>query len=178
MSNYKPVKEYLLEFSSLGRQRFLVLNPSPVLLMLNPASEPKPQNPGSSGFHTRAAVASTAPSKTPPKQQPLVPNERFLVIPIVKGEGHPFPERVGVGRTKGTDITLGDRDVSKYHGYFSSQNERWFFTDGGSSNGTFIKGERVPPMVASPLEDEVEMGFGTVRCLFRTAVGFCNFVSR
>jgi hypothetical protein len=177
MSTYRTIKEYQLDYLTHGRQRFLVLNPTPVLLLPNPAAAPKPQNPGSSGFMTRAVGGPTSPA-VPSRKPPLVVNDTFLVIPVIKGEGHPFPERIGVGRTKGTDIMLGDREVSKYHGYFSVDKERWYFTDAGSSNGTFIKGERLTQMVATPVNDDTEIGLGTLRCVFRTAAGFCEYVCR
>ena len=143
MSNYRTLKAYREERATYGKQKFLALYPSPVLLTPDSQVAPKSAGPGSSGFYTKSVPDSTAPSDAVIRKSPLVVNDSFIVIPILKREGNPFPERIGVGRTKGTDITLADREVSKYQGYFSAAGERWSFTDGGSSNGTFIRGERL-----------------------------------
>lgn len=138
------------------------------------------QDVSTSGFMTslNSGASSTAKTGKPPKRSPLVLNETFLVIPIVKSEGHPFPDRIGVGRTKGTDLTLFESDISKYQGYFSQNGGSWFFTDPGSSNGTFARGERLTPMVTTPIEDNTEIHFGSGRYIFRTAAGFCDFLGR
>jgi hypothetical protein len=170
------IKEYREEKAAQGRPRFLSMYSYPVLLMPNMTASLRPPGVNGSGFMTRAPDGATAPGGAPAKKMPLVVNETFLVIPIRKEDGHPFPERIGVGRTKGTDIMLPDRDVSKYHGYFSSTGDKWSFTDVGSSNGTLIRGERLSPMVATSIEDGVEICFGNGRYVFRTAAGFCDQV--
>jgi hypothetical protein len=172
---YRSIKEYREESTLEGKQRMLALYPSPVLLMPNLA--PKLLTPGSAGFKT-TPDDPTAPSEIAGRPTPLVVNDTFVVIPLEKGKGHPFPERIGVGRTKGTDVTLADREVSKYHGYFSVIGGQWHFTDGGSSNGTFVRGERLKEMVATPLSDNTEIAFGARRYIFRTAAGFCDYLSR
>lgn len=178
MSGYRMLKEYREEKASLGRQRFLVLYSSPVLLAPPPSPVAKPTSPGGvgGGFLTREQAARTGPDLTPSKRAPLLINDLSLVIPVVKREGHPFPERIGVGRTKGTDITLMERDVSKYHGYFSVAGDRWSFMDAGSSNGTYVRGERLAQNVAVMLDDGVEIAFGSGRYVFRTAAGFCDYL--
>ena len=102
--------------------------------------------------------------------------EDFLVIPILKAEGRPFPERIGVGRTRGTDIVLLSSDVSKYHAYFAVEAERWTITDASSSNGTFVNGERLAPMAPSRLEDGALVAFGSHLYQFRTPAGFCSLL--
>src|SRR5262249_8555439 len=109
---------------------------------------------------------------------PLVVLNDFLVLPVTKGEGHPFPERIGVGRTKGTDISLSDRDVSKYHGYFSNSGGQWFFTDAGRSNGSFMRGQRLSQNVTTVIDDGAEIGFGAGRYVFYSAAGFFDFLLR
>lgn len=178
MASRRTIKEYRDERASYGKQRFLALYPFPVLLTADTRSAVQPGAPGSSGFFTKSQNDSTAPSTAADKQSPLAVSNAFIVIPIVKNAGHPFPERIGVGRTKGTDITLADREVSKYQGYFSAVGDRWSFTDGGSSNGSFVRGERLVQMVTTPLEDGIEIGFGSGRYVFRTAEGFCDFLDR
>lgn len=173
MSSYRTLMEYKEDKKTFGRQRFLSVYTSPVLLTANPAlAEGTP----SSGFLTRPETTPSLRAGLSLKKQSFVVSEDFLVIPIVKADGRPFPERIGIGRTRGTDITLADRDISKYHGYFTIVKDQWFYTDANSSNGSFLEGERLQPMVAMPLEDGTLLGFGARRHLFRTAVGFCDFL--
>lgn len=176
MSNYRTIKEYREDRKVLGRERFLTSFPWPVLLMPNSATDHKPTDAVSAGFMTKFQGGPTTPGGAPAKKHALVPVESFLVIPVVKNEGRPFPDRIGVGRTKGTDITLLDRDVSKYHGYFSIAGVVWSFTDVGSSNGTFIRGERLTAMTPTPVDDGMEIGFGNGRYVFRTSTTFCDVI--
>jgi hypothetical protein len=169
MATYQTVREYREDRTRYSKQNFLTLHPSPVLLMPNPeSSRPGKLNPPA--FMTRAQVGTNAP------RPPLVVLNDFLVLPVIKGEGHPFPDRIGVGRTKASDISLSDREVSKYHGYFSTSGGQWFFTDAGSSNGTFIRGQRLSQNVATAINDGAEIAFGSGRYVFHTAVGFFDFL--
>lgn len=172
MADYRTVEDYREEIQRYSRQNFMTLYPSPVLLMRNPASVPQPAKLGPAGFMTRAQVAPTIPAA------PLVVTNDYLVVPVVKVEGHPFPDRIGVGRTKSTDINLNDRDVSKYHGYFSDSGGKWSFTDAGSSNGTFIRGQRLAQNVKTAIEDGTDISLGAGRYRFYTAAGFYEFLKQ
>jgi FHA domain len=51
-------------------------------------------------------------------------------------------ERVSFGRAEGNDILITDASVSSNHGEFAPHGDGLEITDKGSTNGTFINGER------------------------------------
>ncbi|MBL4847490.1 MAG: FHA domain-containing protein [Planctomycetes bacterium] len=82
---------------------------------------------------------------------------KLHVVPILKREGvNPFPRKITFGRGRNNDVRIPYSDVSKLHGYFSRDGEGWVITDAGSTNGTFLAGDRLSPRTAAPL------AFGTV----------------
>lgn len=172
MSTYRVAKEYRLDLNRLGRSRFLSSFPNPVLLTANPH-----QGAGS-GYYTRPKTGSLSLGSPYAQRIGFMADETYLVIPIVKAEGRPFPERIGVGRTRATDIILLSNDVSKYHAYFTSEGDRWFITDANSSNGTFVNGERLAPMAPVRLEDGALIALGGQLYQFRTAAGLCSMLDR
>ncbi len=164
------VKEYCAEKDRLGRQRFLAVYSVPVLLAA------PPELPGEGNYFTRpkTGVMPSAPSYA--QNLGFVVDEGYVVIPIKKAEGRPFPERIGIGRTRGTDILLQSNDISKYHAYFTTEGGDWFLFDANSSNGTFVNGERLPAMSKTAIQDGFLLSFGSRLCMFRSAMGFLDLV--
>ncbi len=64
---------------------------------------------------------------------------------VRKRAGSAFPDRIGIGRAKGTDVCISLPEISKYHAYFVFDAEQgtWSVADAGSSNGTFVDGRPV-----------------------------------
>jgi serine/threonine-protein kinase len=54
-------------------------------------------------------------------------------------------QRVVVGRAKEATICVLDSELSRQHAAVDRTAEGWFVTDLGSSNGTFLDGQRLPP---------------------------------
>ncbi len=48
-----------------------------------------------------------------------------------------------IGRTEGNDLVLRDRGVSRNHARIFQEGGRWFVEDMGSSNGTWVNGDRL-----------------------------------
>lgn len=81
-------------------------------------------------------------------------------------------ERVTVGRAAENDITLDDATASQLHAVLESFAAGWSVTDLGSSNGTWVNGERI--WSAHRLRHGDEMRMGQTRLVFRdplTAAG-------
>ncbi len=77
----------------------------------------------------------------------------WVVEPIRKKPGRPFPERVSVGRASNCDIAIRATYISKLHAYFlleSGQPLR--LVDNKSANGTWVDSRR--------LEDPTPMRVG------------------
>ncbi|MBT4511571.1 MAG: VWA domain-containing protein [Chloroflexi bacterium] len=62
------------------------------------------------------------------------------------GEGERFPlwgERVGIGTRPGNDLVLNDQAISGNHVWLIKSGQRVELEDRGSTNGTFVNGERI-----------------------------------
>jgi hypothetical protein len=93
--------------------------------------------------------------------------EAALILPLRKGEGRPFPERISVGRAVNCDVVIRDASVSKLHGHFRDIGEESaLFTDGKSSNGTRLDGGLIQPGVATEIRRQSHLSFGRVQLMF------------
>jgi hypothetical protein len=90
-----------------------------------------------------------------------------LILPLRKGEGRPFPERISVGRATNCDVVIRDASISKLHGHFRDvTSENAFFTDAKSSNGTRLDGTLISPGVATEIRRNTLLSFGRVQLMF------------
>jgi len=75
--------------------------------------------------------------------------------------------RVSVGRTGGSDLVIDDASVSKIHASLAVDSERGIsVADTGSTNGTFINGQRIAYGKATLLADGDKVKFGVVEVSF------------
>jgi pSer/pThr/pTyr-binding forkhead associated (FHA) protein len=76
--------------------------------------------------------------------QPPSPRVRAAVVEKRKGANE-FANMITVGRAGNNDIALEISSISKFHAYFTKepQDGFWYLHDAGSSNGTWIDGERL-----------------------------------
>jgi hypothetical protein len=91
-------------------------------------------------------------------------SDAFLVIRDGAGAGseHPLGGELTVGREPGAaGLVIDDRGVSRRHARFLANGGAVTVEDLGSSNGTFVNGERVTGPVELAAGDEVQIG-GTV----------------
>jgi DNA-binding CsgD family transcriptional regulator len=75
--------------------------------------------------------------------------------------------RVTVGKGAGNDIVLDDPTVSRLHASLEEFAEGWCVTDLGSSNGTYLNGERIWAQQRLRHGDEIRVGRS--RLLFRSS---------
>ncbi len=76
-------------------------------------------------------------------------------------------KRFSVGRTRENDLSIDDGSVSKVHAALVLNSERILqVADTGSTNGTFINGQRIAYGKAFPIADGDYVRFGTVEVLF------------
>jgi FHA domain len=89
------------------------------------------------------------------------------VAPVVKVPGHPFPDRISVGRALNCDIVLRDPSVSKLHAHFKVLGPgEAELTDIKSVNGTRVNGEWTTSGQAVRVESGDTIIFGGVACQF------------
>jgi len=71
---------------------------------------------------------------------------------VSKRPGNPFSLFVSLGRSASNDIVIGVESVSKVHGYFTTAAGSWYFTDRGSTNGTFLGKQRLETSARTSLK--------------------------
>jgi hypothetical protein len=115
--------------------------------------------------------ASMADGKAPPEQ------ELGSVFLIVKKEGAPFPDQIGIGRAANTDVCLSLNSISKYHAFFSADGSGGYIVaDAGSKNGSWLDGRRLAPRQPTLLVDGSRLRFGAHKFLFYTHTGFVRLL--
>lgn len=82
------------------------------------------------------------------------------------------------GRGPGVDFPVPHPMVSARHAQLTKEGNQFFIEDLGSTNGTFVRGRRVPPRTKVPVKVGDEIGFGSytlvfneLGCVQRTATG-------
>lgn len=107
-----------------------------------PAPAPRPPGPaaGNAGrtvLAGRGGQASAPSPNVPPTASPLL-----VVGPPELGTLE-CPDNVRIGRGEGSAIRLQDDKVSRHHAELFRLGKHWCVRDLGSSNGTFLDGQRV-----------------------------------
>lgn len=93
---------------------------------------------------------------------------RFLAGPFA-GKEFPIEETaVSMGRSKESDLVIGDTLLSRRHALLSLKDDKWFIEDLKSSNGTWISGREVK----EPVEIENYQRIRAGNSLFE--IEFCN----
>ena len=78
--------------------------------------------------------------------------------------------RLSVGRTKENDLSLSDASVSKIHASLALNSEsKLIVSDTGSTNGTFVDGQRIAYGKTAMVEPGGSVVFGTIEVKFELA---------
>lgn len=136
------------------------------------------------GFETKAMIApwdtrvALALARSGRVADPELLSKAGAVYPVMKRPGGPFPDRIGVGRTRTADISLRLASVSKYHAYFTHDEAKgtWTLWDARSRNGTTVGAQRLEPGEGKLLENGSYVLFGEDGFLFFTGEGFHKLV--
>jgi hypothetical protein len=73
---------------------------------------------------------------------------------------------LSIGRQADNDVVLHHGRVSRYHARITRNGERFLLEDLASSNGTFLREQRLPPEVPSELRDGDEIHIGSNHLAF------------
>jgi hypothetical protein len=143
--------------------------------------------PGSStgSFDTRAAMApwdarvAIALVRSGLKADPELLSKADAVYAVKKRPGGPFPDRIGLGRSRTADIPLRITSVSKYHAYFTYDEAQglWTLWDARSRNGTYVGPTRLTSGAGAPVANGEHVAFSEESFLFFTNEGFRNLVA-
>jgi len=121
---------------------------------------------------TVPVIAAQKPIALPP-QKPATAGEVFIAHFALLGSPRdrrlqfPATGRLSVGRTSANDLMIDDISVSKIHASLVVDAEAVLsVADTGSTNGTFINGQRISYGTAARLESGDKVKFGVVEVLF------------
>lgn len=81
-----------------------------------------------------------------------------------------------VGRDPQSPIALNDPTVSRLHARFDRKGEEWTVTDLGSTNGTFVNGNRLAPNTPATLAPGDEIKVGEVAFVFEAPAAPSGFL--
>jgi pSer/pThr/pTyr-binding forkhead associated (FHA) protein len=101
------------------------------------------------------------------QQMPSLPIAELPTL--VDAAGNEYALRPGVntvGRLN-ADVLLSDPSVSRSHARIVVQNGTVTIEDVGSTNGTFVNGQKLTPQVPIPLADGAEIAFGGTKLTLR-----------
>jgi FHA domain len=87
--------------------------------------------------------------------------EDYAVYPLRKRKPGPFADTVLIGRTSTNDVVIADTGISKLHARIKRKGDGTFMIeDAQSSNGTFLRGQRLLPDLPKPLRAGDTLAFG------------------
>lgn len=120
-------------------------------------------------------IAEDAPTTRVPRMTHNLDKPLVFEVKFQKGrEGR----SITIGRASARDVQLRFSSVSQLHAALAldTQNNRWIFSDLGSTNGSWVEDRRLMTLVPSPLESWSHLQLGSESFLFLTADGFYNYL--
>jgi hypothetical protein len=90
----------------------------------------------------------------------------WIIAPVKKREGGPFPDRIGIGRARNCDVVLRFATISKLHAQLRL-GDPLTIVDIDSANGTKLNGRALQPRKPEPIVvgDRLELGAVELRLL-------------
>jgi ABC transport system ATP-binding/permease protein len=146
-----------------------------VQALAHAASGPVPsqRQPVSSGAHPQPVAPEAAVAAA---QQPAVRPRHKTVIAQVAIGGHEPAGFKSIGRTPGNDIVIEHPQVSSRHARLHKLGEELFIEDCGSSNGTHVRGQRIPPGHKVPVANGEKIFIGPMPLLIQVGAGMLSVI--
>lgn len=153
--------DYAEELQRIGDAAFAQQNPHPVLIVTGVV--------GSLGEQTTLnKTLVTAPSTmTVQTLMGLIGR----VFPVAKGK-FTTPGPVCIGRTPDNDITIAESSISARHCFLRVLAGEMQLSDAGSTNGTLVNEERIPPKKSQRIVEGDVLTLGRFTLAFHTPRGF------
>jgi len=137
----------------------------------NPAPPERPSSPPEGAAQRLSDTMHGMPEDEPARRNtPPSPEAAPLASLLFRSgdfKGKRLPIKVpvvNIGRGDYNDIVIGDPSVSTMHAKLQRREAIWILTDLGSTNGTFVEGERLSG--ETPLSPGTTIRFGDVIALF------------
>jgi hypothetical protein len=125
----QPITPYLRSARLLTRAEFVTQHAGHYFLKRPRAGATTTTQEVAIGFNTVAAKFDADPFA-----------EEWRIVPVVKREGNPFPERLTVGRATNCDVLLRVPFVSKVHAHVIREPDGSFsLHDNNPSNRTYLQ---------------------------------------
>lgn len=174
----------VIYFVSKRRKRALNENelrpPLPPRQEASPPGLPQPglqeEKPLSPPPAAEPLIAPQTPAEALPViEQPAPPGQHRTVIAgmklpyftiLLKGSQRSFPmtqQAISIGRAADNSVVISEPTVSAHHATISFEDDQWFITDKGSTNGTYVNGQRTDRALLQP---GAQIAVGAVGCLF------------
>ncbi len=147
----------------------IAIGPIPLPVQLIPllaeefgATPPQPAGAGEAAAAAAAAAgaAGEAPTPVPRKKHKTVIGQ----VALTQAEGKPYKS---IGRTPDNDIVLSHPQVSSKHALLHNDNGQMFLEDRGSSNGTYVRGQRIPAGQRVPVASGEKVFIGPMPLLLQ-----------
>lgn len=171
---FQPVRAQLEQematyLSELAQERSFSMLEHPRVVLAEDPSVPKrsiqvvAEMTNSGGAETTQVMA--------PAVMPAQPARKSHALLLLQTPGGPQPvplesTAVSLGRGLGNDVILEDTRVSRHHAQLRYRQRRFWIADLGSTNGTFVNGERVSE---TALRDGDVISLGGLELTFRDA---------
>jgi hypothetical protein len=141
----RDLTEFVAENHGQSLEEFLQAHPHPFLVLEAGSATAVPDT----GFQTmggegdgQPAARGTESVKKADLQAAAAgdPTVRDRIVSVAKRSGTPFPGMITVGRSSNNDVVLKFQTVSKFHAYFTTEEngKRHTLTDAGSTNGCLL----------------------------------------
>ena len=169
------VKDYVDVTRRLDRPAFVEQHPHPFLIRRSQNQSLAPRDEYSSTLRMRID-----PDTRQWRAEPTPPSPVDRVLPVVKRDEHSsFASKVLVGRTETNDLVVSHLTVSKHHAFFTldADSGTTSLTDTGSTNGSQVNGQVLPPRKPRRLHDGDQVAFGDIEHLFYTAGGLYDVLT-
>ena len=154
---YRDLEEYIA-LTSAGRAAFEAAHPYPFLTRL-PQTLPSTPNPWDDEFSFNTHVPGV---ETPVDEDEDRPSHAVIVQAVRKRPDGAFPMRIGIGRTRNSDVMLRFASVSKLHAQIHIDTTPWQLVDLDSANGTYVNGVCLRPRQLHPIAIGDTLRIGTV----------------
>jgi ABC-type multidrug transport system ATPase subunit/pSer/pThr/pTyr-binding forkhead associated (FHA) protein len=156
----------------LGQQRFPAQQAVPVephaILAVGPVPLPLQMIPQLAQALGAAPAAPAAPGSAPGAGAAPARRKHQTVIGQIAMTGGAQPVK-SIGRTPDNDIVLAHPQVSSKHAVLHTVGGQLFVEDRGSSNGTWVRGQRIPPGQRVPVAHGEKVFIGPMPLLIQVA---------
>ena len=100
----------------------------------------------------------------------------LIAMPIRKTRSL-YANMVTIGRTEASDIPIKNHNVSKFHAYFSKDEDHFYLVDSGSTNGTWVNGNKLDAHKKTPIQNGDFLMFSkAIESWFYNTEGFYTYL--